>query len=146
MKNIGFAALAAFSLAVAGPALADDMPVQPSDYVEVSSISVDDGHDLEYINYLAGNWRKGQDYAKAQGWISSYEILTNEYPRKGEPDIYLITRFPAFADPAEGKRRDDAYNSYMKMTTAQQQAGSAARAAYRHSDGSMLLRSWTWTK
>ena len=29
------------------------------------------------MTYLAGNYRKSQDFAKAQGWITGYEILTN---------------------------------------------------------------------
>ena len=147
MKLARFAALAAVSLAFATPAMAaDEWPVQPGDYVEISMISVDDGHDLEYINHLAGQWRKGQDYAKAQGWITSYEILSNEFPRAGEPDYYLITRFAKFADPAEEKKRDDAYRAYMQSTASQMQAASADRSRYRHLVGSMLLRSWSWTK
>lgn len=147
MKHLRLAALAAFSLAVAAPVMAaDEYPVDPGDYVSVGMISVDDGHDLDYANYLAGNWRKQQDFAKAQGWISGYEILTNEFPRAGEPDYYLITRFPRFADPAEEKKRDEAYYAYMQTTVTQMQAGSADRARYRHQMGSQLLRAWTWKK
>lgn len=147
MKHLRIAAAAALTFGFAAlPAMAEDLPVEPGDYVEISSITVDDGHTLDYINHLAGQWRKGQDYAKAQGWISSYEILSNEYPRAGEPDFYLVTRFPRFADPAEGKKRDDMYNAYMQSTMAQAQAASADRAKYRHLSGSMLLRSWNWAK
>ena len=147
MKHFRLAAAAALTFGFATlPAMAEDLPVEPGDYVEISSITVDDGHTLDYINHLAGQWRKGQDYAKAQGWISGYEILSNEYPRAGEPDFYLVTRFPRFADPAEAKKRDDMYNAYMQSTMAQAQAASAERAKYRHLSGQMLLRSWTWTK
>jgi len=147
MKNLRLAAAAALSLAFTSlPAAADDWPVTPGEWVEVSMITVDDGHDLEYANHLAGQWRKGQDYAKSQGWITGYEILTNAYPRDGEPGYYLITRFTKFADPAEEERRDTAYNTYMQSTAAQMQAASGERAKYRHLDGQMLLRSWTWKK
>lgn len=148
MKHLRLAAVAAISLAFAAvPAnAADEWPVVPGDYVSISMITVDDGHDLEYANHLAGQWRKGQDYAKAQGWITGYEILTNEYPRAGEPHYYLITRFAKFADPAEEKKRDDAYRSYMQATSAQMEAASADRSRYRHLMGSMLLRSWNWAK
>jgi hypothetical protein len=60
----------------------------------VALISVDDGHDLEYATHLANMWRKSQDYALKQGWISGYEILSNEFKRPGEADYYLLTRFP----------------------------------------------------
>jgi hypothetical protein len=146
MKSLRFAALAALALTCAVPAaaLAQQIPVVPGDYVSVSSIAVDDGHDLEYINHLAGLWRKGQDFAVKQGWITGYEILTNEFKRQGEPDYYLITRFAKFADPAEEQKREDAYNAYMATTNEQMQAGSADRSKYRHQMGTMLMRSWKW--
>ena len=136
---------AAACLACAAPALAQDAyPVDPGDYVEVSMISVDDGHDLEYLNYLAGMWRRNQDYAKAQGWITGYEILSNENKRPGEPDLYLVTRYKEFASTAEGKRRADAMRAQNKTTDAQMQAASADRAKYRRQMGSQLLRAWVW--
>lgn len=149
MKAYRCAALAAASLAFAfaAPALADDpWPVDTGDYVEVSMISVDDGADLQYMTHLAGQWRKGQDFAKSQGWISGYEILINQNKRPGEPDYYLITRFPRFADKAEEKKRDDAYFAHMQSTTAAMQAGSAERSKYRRQMGSQLLRALVWKK
>lgn len=149
MKIVRHAAIAAASLclAISLPVHAEDAyPVKPGDYVEVGMITVDDGHDLEYINWLAGQWRKRQDYAKAQGWITGYEILTNEYRRPGEPDIYLVTRFANWPSDAESDKRGDAMRAYMAQTEAQMQASSAQRATYRHQIGSMLLRSWNWKK
>jgi hypothetical protein len=147
MKLIHRAALLAapFALAYAVPAMAQDAyPVDPGDYVEVGMIEIDDGHDLEYLNYLAGLWRRNQDYAKAQGWITGYEILSNENKRPGEPDLYLVTRYREFASTAEGKRRNDVMRSVNKMTDAEMQAASAGRAKYRRQMGSQLLRSWVW--
>jgi hypothetical protein len=149
MKSVRLAALAAGSLLIATtvPALAQsDWPTKPAEYVEVSGIEVDDGHGLDYANHLAGQWRKGQDYAMQQGWITGYEILTNENPREGEPDIYLLTRFTNFADAAESERRDAMYLKHMAATTAQMQAASGDRAKYRKQKGSMLLRRQVWTK
>lgn len=142
------AALAAtLSLACATPAFADDpWPNEEGDYVAVSMISVEDGHDLEYMTHMAGQWRKGQDFAKAQGWITDYEILVNVNKRPGEPDYYLITRFPRFADKAEAKKRDELYDAHMKQTVAELQAGSAARAKYRTVMGSQMLRALVWKK
>jgi hypothetical protein len=119
MKALRFAASAALALAFATPAMAQQLPVVPGDYVSMSSISVDDGHDLDYVNHLAGMWRKGQDFAVKQGWITGYEILSNEFKRKGEPDYYLLTRFAKFPDPAEEEKRQAAYNAYMATTNAQ---------------------------
>lgn len=138
---------ATLSFACATPAFADDpWPNEEGDYVQVGMISVEDGHDLEYMTHMAGQWRKGQDFAVAQGWITSYEILVNLNKRPGEPDYYLITRFPRFADKAEAKKRDEAYDAHMKQTVADAQAGSAARAKYRTVMGSQMLRALVWKK
>ena len=149
MHMIRRAAILAASLAFAyaTPALADDpWPNEEGDYVEVSMIKVDDGHDLEYMTHLAGQWRKGQDFAKSQGWISDYEVLININKRPGEPDYYLVTRFPRFADKAEAKKRDEAYFAHMQSTVAQMQAASGKRAEYRKVLGSQLLRALIWKK
>ena len=138
---------ATLSFACATPAFADDpWPTEEGEYVQVGMISVDDGHDLEYMTHLAGQWRKGQDFAKAQGWISGYEILVNMNKRPGEPDYYLITRIPRIVDNAEAKKRDEAYDAHMKMTVAEAQAGTAARSKYRTVMGSQLLRALVWKK
>lgn len=145
LRKVAVAA-ASISLAWAVPAMADDFPVEPGDYVSVSMISVQDGHDLEYLNYLSGLWRRNQEYAKAQGWITGYEILSNEDKRPGEPDLYLVVRFKNFADTAEGKRRSDLMRAQNKMTDAEMQAASAGRATYRTQMGSQLLRALVWKK
>ena len=146
MKSVRLA-IAAASLAFAAPvAQAQEWPLNPGDFVSVSMITVDDGHDLEYANHLAGQWRKSQDYAKAQGWITNYQIWTNEFARDGEADIWLVSWFPTFADPNEVLRREKAFNDYMKTTAAKQEAESGKRATYRKLSGSMLLRNNVWAK
>ena len=147
MRALKLAAFAAATLAFAAPFAAQAQsawPTKPAEYVEVSGIEIEDGHSLDYANHLAGQWRKGQDFAMQQGWITGYEILTNENPREGEPDIYLLTRFANFADAAEGERRDALYLKHMTATTAQMQAASGDRAKYRKQKGSMLLRRQIW--
>lgn len=145
-----FAPLAALTLAAGAVAVPQAAVAQSSDplraaeYVEISGISVDDGHYSDYANHLAGMWRKGQDFAKAQGWITDYEILMNMYPRKDEPNVYLITRFNAPPSVAEGEARDAAYSKHMAMTTAQMDTAAQGRAKFRKLEGSMLLRRMVW--
>ena len=147
MKKIALTALAAATFAFAAPAAAQSAwPVDPGDYVEMGMIKVDDGHGLDYANYLADGWRKAQDFAKAQGWITDYQIWTNVNPRDGEADVYLVTWFPDFADAAEDLRRNDAYLAHMKKTETQLQAESGKRATYRKQMGSMLFRMQKWNK
>lgn len=140
--------LATASFAIAAPALAqaDEYPTVPGDYVEVSMIKIKDGHDLDYANHLAGLWRKGQDYSKAQGWITDYQIWTNSNAREGEADVFLITWFPRIESAEEGQARGKKFREHMQQTIAQAQAQSGKRAEYRTLAGSMLLRNQVWRK
>lgn len=129
---------ASLSLAFATPALAQSDPMTLGEFVEVSSITIDDGHYLDYANHLAGMWRANQEYAKSQGWISGYEVLNNANKRPGEPDLILVVRFKNFADAAESERRGKMYREHVKMTDAQLESASGDRAKYRKVLGSQL--------
>jgi hypothetical protein len=149
MKTKLIAALGAAMLccATAVPALAQDgYPMDTGDYVEVSGIEVADGHDLDYLNHIAGLWRRGQEFSKSQGWITSYEAMVNIYPRKGEPNIYLLIRSPRLVDAAEELKRDAAYRAHMQRTVTQLQTESGDRAKFRTLSGSLLLRELRFKK
>jgi hypothetical protein len=139
------AAACALSFAVPQTAFADDgWPTKAGDFVDVAMISVDDGHDLDYAKHLATIWRKAQDFAKQKGWITDYQVWHNEYRRKGEPDVYLVTWFPKMADATEQEKRDKAFLAYMQQTDEQLEVASGERAEYRHLSGSMLMRVQDW--
>ena len=144
MNRVLLAASAAF-LAFATPAGAqDEFPLTPGEWVEIGMIDVEDGHTLDYANHLAGIWKSGQEYAKQQNWITDYEVLVNAYPRDGEPDVYLITRFNQFDTPEEAEMHDQQYREHMQRTIAQLESESGDRAEYRTVLGSMLLRKYTF--
>lgn len=133
-------------LAFASPAIAQNYPLAEGEYVTVSSITVDDGHGIDYANFLAGYWRTQEDFMKAQGWITGYEILANVNKRAGEPDLYLIERTKAYPDAAESARRNEIMRTQMKMSDAQMEAASGDRAKFRKVLGSMLLQVMTFKK
>lgn len=146
MKLIAMiSAVAALSLAA--PAMAQQQfPMEPSDYVDVTGITVKQGHMMDYAKFLADEWRPQEEYALKQGWITGYEVLVNSYQRKGEPSLYLVTRFHNFADPAETMKRRKMFEEHMKTTMAEMQKGQAARDSYRQVDSDMLLRQWVFKK
>jgi hypothetical protein len=146
MKSIRFAALAAVSLAFAAPAAAQNDPFMGGDYVSVTGVSIDDGHYMDYASFLSGFYKAQEDFAVKQGWQTSYEILANVHPRKGEPDIYLVRRFKSIPDGAEGERRAEMIRSQVKMDDAQMQAASGERAKFRHVESTQLLQEMKWRK
>lgn len=148
MMKFALAALGAAAMTLSIPALAQDdpYPFDGGDYVSVTGIDISDGADLKYALWLAGEWRANEDFAVSQGWTTRYEILINEYPRKGEPDVYLVRYFPKFVDNAEGERRRQVMMARYKRTEEKLQEESAGRATYREVNGSMLLRKMEWKK
>ena len=131
---------ASVTFALANPVQAQTNPLMAGEYVEVSSITIDDGHSLDYANFLAGYWRAQEDYAKSQGWITSYEIMANIHKRPGEPDLYLVERRKTIPDAKEVERREQMMRDHVKLTDAQMEAASGERAKFRHVIGSSLMQ------
>jgi hypothetical protein len=148
MRTLRLAAFAAATLAFAAPlpAAAQNDPFIGGDYVSVTGVSIDDGHYLDYANFLSGFYKAQEDFAVKQGWQTSWEILSNVNGRKGEPDLYLVRRFKNIPDSAEGERRAAMLRSHVKMDDAQMEAASGDRAKFRHIEGSQLLQVMTWRK
>ena len=46
------------------------------------------------------------EFAKSKGWIKAYYILSNNNPRKDEPDLYLVTVSDQMPTPAEQIARE----------------------------------------
>jgi hypothetical protein len=139
MKHVCLA-LAAVGLGFAAPAAAQNMPMTSGDYVEMTSVSIDDGHNMDYANFLATKWKAQEEFAKSQGWITGYEILANANKRPGEPDLYLVVRYRSLPDAAEQAHRDQVMHDHAKMDDAAMDADSAGRAKFRHVTGSQLLQ------
>jgi len=122
----------------------DDRVFKNGDYWEVSSITVVDGQWLNYAKHLSTKWRDSQEFAKSKGWINGYKVIINQYPRDGEPDMYLITMFEEMATKAEEDKRYEAYIKWSKSTIAEMEEGSGKRVVMRHLSGNSLLREVTF--
>ena len=49
---------ASASLAFAAPAFAQNYPLAPGEFVSVTMITIDDGHGLDYAQFLSGQWKE----------------------------------------------------------------------------------------
>lgn len=146
MRKLMLAALGAATLAVTVPVAAQELPLSPGNYWDVTSVKIDDGHFAEYADFLASDFRKESEYAKSKGWIKGYYILSNNNARKDEPDLYLVRVFDHVPAPAEEMARDKEMNAYLATTDRKSLTASGARATYRHITGNELLQEMTWAK
>ena len=140
MPKLMLGALGAAMALVAVPAAAQDVPLVSGNFWNVTSVTIDDGHFSTYADYLAGQYRKQEDFAKSKGWIKDYYILSNNSKRSGEPDLYLVEVFDHVTTPAEDLAREKDMNTYLAQTTRQGEAGSGERAKFRHIGGTMMLQ------
>ena len=145
MRKIILAALGAATMAFASPVAAQQLPVKSGEYWDVASISVDDGHFPDYVDFLAGEFRKRNDFSESKGWIKGYHIFSNVNPRDGEPDLYLVTVFDHVPTPAEDIQREKDMTAFMSQNTRQSAAGSGHRATFRKLKGNMLLQELLWS-
>ncbi|HEV2569761.1 hypothetical protein [Sphingomonas sp.] len=139
MKRFIVAGLAA-ALAYASPGLAQSSSYTPGSYWTVSSIDILPGQAENYADFLAGQWKRSQEFAKSKGYIEDYFVLANVNGPDGEPDLYLVTRFKEMTTRAEDQRRTTEYEAFMKSDPHKLEAESGARATMRTQKGSMLLQ------
>ncbi|MBC6434871.1 hypothetical protein FM036_32845 [Nostoc sp. HG1] len=143
MSRLNFAAIAApvlFAFVSASPVVAQNYPLTEGDYTEVSMVEIQPGGGYDYALQLAGQWRKSQEFAKAQGWIKDYKVMSNVHGRDGEPDLYLMVTMASMPSPAESERRAEAYRKFMATTDQQSVQQSGDRAKMRKLAGNMLLQ------
>jgi hypothetical protein len=145
MRKLILSALAAGALMMSAPTAAQDLPLVGGDYWDVTSVKIDDGHFGDYADFLAGQFRRQNEFAKSKGWIKAYYIFSNKNNRADEPDLYLVTVSDRIPTPAESIARNKEMNAHMATDDRKALAGSGQRATYRHIMADMLLQQLVFT-
>ena len=140
MRKVIIGVLGAATMFASVPAFSQALPLVGGDYWDVTAVKIDDGHFGDYADFLVSDSRKQNEFAKSKGWIKAYYILSNNNPRKDEPDLYLVTVSDRIPTPAEQIARNKELNAYLQSDDRKQLAGSGHRATYRHITGDMLLQ------
>ncbi|WP_380872925.1 hypothetical protein ACFB49_38190 [Sphingomonas sp. DBB INV C78] len=133
------------SLALAAAALPSSVAAQassyaPGDYWDVTMVQVTPGQSETYTDWLAGEWKKNQDFAKAKGWIVEYHVLANGYSRPGEADIYVLTRYKTVPSAAEQIARQKEYEAYVQKDSRRMEKESGDRGSFRKVLGYMQFQ------
>ena len=137
------AALAALPLSFVStaPAFGQASSYTPGTFWDVTGIDLKEGGGEKYLDWVATEWKKQQEFAKSKGWIEGYQVLANTYPREGEPDIYLMIQYKSTPDAAEQVRRAAAYEAFVKMDPHQAEAQMAeTRTSLRTIKSSVQLQ------
>lgn len=121
-------------------ASAQQSAMKPGPLWTAARIEVADGQMQNYLDWLSKTWISNQEFAKSQGWLLEYHILSSINPRDGEPNIVLITRFNDFPSAAEVERRNAMMAKHTGQDAHQAAAASGERNAMRKQMGSVLYR------
>lgn len=140
MRRLILGALGATLMFSALPLKAQNLPLVGGDYWDVTAVKIDDGHFADYADFLVNKARRTNEFAKSKGWIKAYYILSNNNPRKDEPDLYLVTVSDRIPTPAEQIARNKEMNAFLQSDDRKEIAQSGQRATYRHINGDMLLQ------
>jgi len=131
---------AAALLLAANVSFADEWPLAAGDFWEVTGIDTKDGGELKYAQWLATEWRKNTEFAISKGYIKDVKILYNQYPRKGEPDLYLVWIRESIPTGPESEKRAKEFQDWKKKTIETMVGESGNRAEYREVVSSSLLQ------
>ncbi|GAA3996604.1 hypothetical protein [Sphingomonas humi] len=138
------AALSAATFALAPTAAsAQASSYAPGNFWSVQGIYIEPGQFENYMDFVADRYRRNQDFAKSQGWISGYRILVNVNKRMDEPDLYLITEFARIPDAKEQMDRDAAMEKNLRETTRQAEQASGQRVSMRKLGSNILMQELT---
>jgi hypothetical protein len=141
ISRFTFIAVILFGLSALNIAQAqEEPPFIGGDYWEVTGIKTADGGGLKYARWLAGEWRKNSEFAKSQGWIKDFMVISNVHARADEPDLYLIRVFEQMATVEENEERRKKYRAFVKKSMDKMSEESGNRANYRTVMSTSLLQ------
>ena len=135
-KSFTMAAALLGAVSVAAPAMAQESSYKPGTVWEASRIDVLPGQFENYMDYLATNWKKVQEFGKSQGVVVSYHVLATNNARAGEPDLILIVQYKDYMTTAQQEAMRKKVNDMLAQTDRQAAAASGERSKMRETLGS----------
>lgn len=137
MKWIFAAASLAMTLPLTAPAAAQESSYKSGSVWEVSRIDVLPGQFENYMDYLAKNWKKVNDFGKAEGVVLSYHILATNNARADEPNLVLVVEYKDYMTTAQQEALSKKVNAMLAQTDRQADKASGERQAMRVQQGSV---------
>jgi hypothetical protein len=144
LKSMIAASLAATALlAVPAAAFAQAAPAErersydPGTVWVASRIKVLPGQFENYLDYLAGQWKRVQELGKREKVVVDYHVLATTNPRQDEPDLVLVIEYRDFLSTAQQEKFQDSVEKMLSMGTRAQDAAAGGREPMRQLMGSI---------
>jgi hypothetical protein len=129
-----------FLVSFANPVLAQEVSSKPGTVWVFTHVQVEPGQMQRYIDHLAGDWKKFNDFGKKEGYIVSYRVLSVNHPRAGEPDLILAVEYKDYFTNAEQLAQQKRWESFLATNTRKMESELGERKAIRKLLGYMELQ------
>lgn len=136
MKTLCAGAALLVSVALAAPAVAQESSYRPGTVWETSRIKVMPGQFENYMDHLAGQWKKVQELGKAEGVIVDYHVLATNNRRSDEPHLILIVEYKDYMTTAQQEALSKKVNAMLAQDNRKAGAAAADRGKMREQLGS----------
>ena len=137
MKTLLTGAAMMFAVTTATSAMAQESSYKPGTVWEAGRIDVMPGQFENYMDWLAGQWKKVQELGKAEGIVVEYHVLAANNPRAGEPDLILIVEYKDYQTTAQQEAFNKKVNAMLASDDRKQTAASGERTKMREQLGSV---------
>jgi len=142
MRVIAILAFAAMLLP--NLSLAQAMPARPfhdGPVWDITFVKVKPGVGLNYMNFLASDWKKEQEALKKAGLILNYMVIQTESHSPNDFDLMLMTEFKDLATMEANQDKMEAVsNQALSSNDQKMMAGYQERASWREIIGDRLAR------
>jgi hypothetical protein len=125
------AAMMVAAVTLATPAMAQESSYKPGSVWVSSRIHVLPGQFENYMDYLADQWKRVNEFGKKEGVVLSYHILQVNNPRKDEPNLILLIESKDYMTNAQQEAMRVKLNAFLAQDDRRQDAASAARGPMR---------------
>jgi squalene cyclase len=135
-KSLAIAAAMLGANALATPAMAQELPVKNGSVWVASRIDTLPGQMPAYLDYLSTEWKKQNEFLKAEGVLLSYRVLRTNFARNGEPDLILLLEYKDYVPNAQQEAITKRLEAAMRRDARQGAAGNLEREKIRSLMGS----------
>ncbi len=136
IKSLAIAAAMMGATALAAPAMAQELPVKNGSVWVASRIDTLPGQMPAYLDYLATEWKKQNEFLKAEGVLLSYRVMRTNHARNGEPDLILLLEYKDNYSIAQQEAMTKKLEAAMRRDARQGAAGNLEREKIRSLMGS----------
>jgi hypothetical protein len=137
MKSLMTGTAMMLAAALSTPAMAQESSYKQGTVWEVGRINVLPGQFENYMDWLAGQWKKVNELAKAEGIVAEYHVLASTHPREGEPDLILIIEYKDYQTTAQQEAFNKKVNAMLAQDDRKASTASGERSKMREQLGSI---------